>query len=466
METINWKNVVEDRKEDLLNDIERLLRINSVKGDPVDGAPLGEGPKQAIDEIKKMGYEAGFKVNDYGPLVTRIDWGETGEPFGVLGHVDVVPVGTGWDSNPFEPTYKDGKLIARGSLDDKGPLVCAFFAMKLLKERGYIPKRKLQLIVGSDEETNWECLNYYKTIEKLPREGFVPDAYFPVVNGEKGIIHFTIEEGKDDSQTGTYYLVEFKSGTKENMVPGLAEARLKGGSESDIADSFQRFLVENPNVSGQVDQNDEELKITLYGKSAHGSTPSKGVNAATYLAKFLSQHPVKNGKSFLNHMGESFHETTDGKNLGINHQSEIGELTFNVGIANYDCSSGGRIVTDIRFPFSQSSSEIKSHLEEYFEGEDLHIVVKKDPHFVSPDTKLVKTLLKIYESQTGDKGYTKVIGGSTYASLLSEGVAFGALFPSTEDTMHQANEFIPVNDLVLITAIYAQALFELICKAE
>lgn len=464
MKTINWKQVVEDRKEDLLHDIERLLRINSVKGDPIDGAPLGEGPKKAIDEIKKMGVEAGFKVNDYGPLVTRIDWGKSGEPFAVIGHVDVVPVGMGWDSNPFEPTYKDGKLIARGSLDDKGPLVCAFFAMKLLKENGYIPKRQLQLIIGSDEETNWECMKYYQTCEKLPKEGFVPDAYFPVVNGEKGIIHFTIKEGQDDNQVGLYRLILFKSGIKENMVPERAEAHLTGRDYSNIAKNFKEFLSDHSNVTGDLKYGDEELILILYGKSAHASTPSKGVNAGTYLAKFLYQQEIQNGKSFLYYLGESFHETTDGKKLGINHQSNMGDVTFNVGIANYDCKLGGKIVADIRFPSTQTSRGITSQLEEFFKGKSFNIIVKKEPHFVSSDSNLVKTLLRSYEEQTGEKGYTRVIGGSTYASLLSEGVAFGALFPGREDTMHQDNEFIPVNDLIVVTAIYAQALSELICS--
>ena len=75
----------------------------------------------------------------------------------------------------------------------------------------------------------------------------------------------------------------------------------------------------------------------------------------------------------------------------------------------------------------------------------------------------MKKLLDIYEEQTGQKGSERVIGGATYARLLKEGVAFGALFPTTQDTMHQADEHIPVADLLKATAIYAQAIAELAC---
>ena len=56
----------------------------------------------------------------------------------------------------------------------------------------------------------------------------------------------------------------------------------------------------------------------------------------------------------------------------------------------------------------------------------------------------------------------KVVGGGTYGRLMERGVAFGAMFPDTPDTMHQANEYVPVDVLVKACAIYAEAIYELI----
>ena len=84
------------------------------------------------------------------------------------------------------------------------------------------------------------------------------------------------------------------------------------------------------------------------------------------------------------------------------------------------------------------------------------------PHYVSPSDPIVSTLLDVYRRQTGQDAQPKVVGGGTYGRLMERGVAFGAMFPDTPDTMHQANEFIPVDDLFKATAIYAEAIYELI----
>ena len=55
---------------------------------------------------------------------------------GVLGHMDVVPAGDGWNTDPFEGVIADGRITGRGVLDDKGPVIAALYAMKALKDSG------------------------------------------------------------------------------------------------------------------------------------------------------------------------------------------------------------------------------------------------------------------------------------------------------------------------------------------
>ena len=72
-----------------------------------------------------------------------------------LGHVDVVPAGdlTQWDSPPFEPTIRDGKLHARGSADMKGSVACFVNALALFLAKHDDHKGSIGVLITSDEES-------------------------------------------------------------------------------------------------------------------------------------------------------------------------------------------------------------------------------------------------------------------------------------------------------------------------
>lgn len=464
---MNWLEEVTIRKEELFSYLEQLLSIPSVREDELatDECPVGPGPKAALAKMMTFGQEAGFLTRDFGPLVGRIDWGDDSlEPFGILGHVDVVPVGDGWDSDPFTPTYKDGKLIARGVLDDKGPLLCAFFAMKMLKEMGYSPKRQVQVIVGTDEESQWKCVDAYLEQAKLPKQGFVPDAYFPIVNGEKGVASLTVRT-EESALTGKLELMEFTSGLRENMVPETAMAKVKGDDLNQVSSAFEKFLEEELPVTGNCHLAEDELVFELRGKSAHGSTPQNGVNAATYLAIFLASQDFGEGSAFLTSLAKG-HLDYFGEKMGLAYSDDkMGILTLNIGLANYSQGKGSW-VANIRYPQGIDMADAAIRLEKTIRTDQVTFDLddQKRPHYVSSEHPMVKTLLRIYSEQTGLEGYERVIGGATYARLLEEGVAFGALFPDANDTMHQVNEEMTIDDILKTTAIYAQALSELVCQ--
>lgn len=468
--TENWYQEVLQRKEDLLADLERLLVIPSVREDHLANSdcPVGPGPKQALDEFLKMADEAGFSQESFGNIVAHLEWGQGQELFGVMGHLDVVPVGDGWESDPFTPIYRDGKLFARGALDDKGPLVAAFFAMKLLKEKGFVPKKKVRLIVGTDEESDWKCLRYYQSVCPIPKIGFVPDAYFPIVNGEKGNGSLVFEWQCQKDNIGELTLESFEAGQRENMVADKAQAKVSGESLATICASFEDYVASYDFLQGQVTESDKLLTFQLKGKSAHGSKPELGHNAATYLAAFLSQYhfEASYAQEFLTILGKELHLDYFGKRLGLAYSDpQMGQLTLNPGLVSYKAQDSAKIRINLRYPKGVNPSEARLMLENHYLANACKVSLeeKQEPHYVSEEHPLVQSLLNIYHTETGLPAYERVIGGATYARLMPEGVAFGALFPEAVDSMHQANEHIVLEDLLKATAMYARAFVDLVC---
>lgn len=467
---IDWYQEVVARQEDLLAAVERLLRIPSVRDDTLASSdcPVGPGPKAALDEFLVMADEAGFAWTSFGNLVAHIDWGQGEELFGLLGHVDVVPAGDGWISDPFVPTYQDGKLFARGALDDKGPLVAAFFAMTLLKEKGIVPKKTVRLIVGTDEESDWKCLQHYQTVCELPQTGFVPDAYFPIVNGEKGNASLVLTVSDQTVCSSDLSLVYFKAGLRENMVPDKAEALISGIDLEVLKLAFTKFLSRERGITGQVEMTETGLRLLVRGQSAHGSKPEAGVNAATYLAHFLAAWPFN--RQAANHLvvllDKILHLDYFGQAMGLAYSDHrMGRLTLNPGIISYQDGQPGRVLINIRYPKGVDLESAQQLIPQKLAGTGVTFLLqpKQAPHYVPQEHPLVKTLLTIYHEQTDLPAYERVIGGATYARLMPEGVAFGALFPDAIDTMHQANEHIDVEQLLLTCAMYAKALEALAC---
>ncbi|MBF6978722.1 dipeptidase PepV [Aerococcaceae bacterium zg-BR22] len=462
---VNWLAEVEQRKEQLFEDLFRLLRVPSVREDDkaTAEAPVGPGPKAALEEFMKMAQEDGFETKQFGPWAGRVEVGSGEQLLGILGHVDVVPVGTGWDTNPFEPVVKDNRIYARGSSDDKGPTVAAYFAIKLLRELGYEFNQRIHLIVGTDEESGWQCMHHYFQHAEMPDFGFSPDAVFPIINGEKGNVSLTLSMASK-AQEGAQHLVAFDGGLRENMVIQDVTATVKGLQPS-VADLYADFLNEH-DLKGHVDINGDEAVFTLVGKAAHGSTPEKGRNAATYLARFLVEFTFDNhaADDFITLLATELHEDFTADKVGVAHHHDVmGDVSMNVGIVSYRAEKGGHIVLNFRFPEGTTPEVMGERFAKTLSHYDFELAVgeSKEPHYVPADDPLVATLLEVYENQTGLKGHEMTIGGGTYGRLMPRGVAYGALFPDSIDTMHQANEFLAIDDLLRATAIYAEAIYRL-----
>ena len=464
--TIDFKQEVLNHKEDLLKDLFDLLSVRSILGtDITEETPFGSGPREALDLILSFGKRDGYKTKLVENKAGHIEVGQGEELFGILGHVDVVPVvEADWTSHPFKPEIRDGKIFARGSLDDKGPTMAAYYAVKLLDKLGVKWNKRVRVIIGSDEETGFRCVEAYFKHEEQPASGFTPDAMFPLVYAEKARatfdhkLKFLVEDGNYN-----YKLVKFNGGQVLNMVIASAKAELVG-EVSDIKEKFENFLALEK-LDGEVTVEDT-IKLTLKGKAAHGSTPQYGVNGATKLAEFLSTLGLdNNGKNFVDYIVEKLANDPFGEKLGIDYSdNEMGEATYNYGIIDYDLlKKVGIVSTDCRHPMKFDLVARLNGVK--VDNIDIEVTSTKEAHYVPKDDELVTTLMDVYRKHTGDtKNDAFVLGGGTYARCLKKGVAFGLLFPDKEDTMHQANEYLEVEDLLLATAIYAEGIYKLCCE--
>ena len=464
--SIDFKKEVLNHKEDLLKDLFELLSVRSILGtDITEETPFGSGPREALDLILSFGERDGYKTKLVENKAGHIEVGQGEELFGILGHVDVVPVvEADWTSHPFKPEIRDGKIFARGSLDDKGPTMAAYYAVKLLDKLGVKWNKRVRVIIGSDEETGFRCVEAYFKHEEQPASGFTPDAMFPLVYAEKARatfdhkLKFVVEDGNYN-----YKLVKFNGGQVLNMVIASAKAELVG-EVSDIKEKFENFLAKEK-LEGEVTVEDT-IKLTLKGKAAHGSTPQYGINGATKLAEFLSTLGLdNNGKNFVDYIVEKLANDPFGEKLGINYSDdEMGEATYNYGILEYDLERKiGLVSTDCRHPKKFDLVDRLNGIK--VDNIDIEVTSTKEAHYVPKDDELVTTLMDVYRKHTGDtKNDAFVLGGGTYARCLKKGVAFGLLFPGKEDTMHQANEYLEVEDLLLATAIYAEGIYKLCCE--
>lgn len=408
--TIDWEKEVKNREEAILTDLFELLAIPSVREDSQanDDAPVGPGPKAALLKFLEFGERDGFITKNVGNIAGHIEYGEGSEILGIFGHVDVVPAGTGWDTDPFTPIVKDGKLIARGASDDKGPSMAAYYALKIIQELKLPISKKIRFIIGTDEESGWKCMDRYLAVEETPDFGFSPDAEFPIINGEKGIVSIRLHFG--GKQSGTFVLEQFTSGIRENMVPESAQAvvKVKDASKIDsIKEQFAQFL-EKESVSGQLEITGDSLSFQVYGKSAHGAFPQTGINGGTFLASFLAMLPFEeDSQLFLKTAGVDLHQDPFGKKIGIDHTDEkMGELTINPGIFSFEHaqidSSTNYIVLNIRYPQGTTLENIQQELAKKL-GEEVTISLGRaqEPHYVPADDPLVTTLLDVYEEHTG-----------------------------------------------------------------
>lgn len=472
------ERIIEKNFDEEVFVLQELISIKSVAEEPTEksiecGMPFGKGVYEAYKYFLKKGENYGFDavdVDGYGGHLEFKDTGDEGNSqiFGVAAHLDCVPEGEGWTKNPFAGEIKEGLMYGRGTYDDKGPAVAGLFAMKALKEAGFKPQKRIRLILGLDEETNCDGMKYYLENEEMPDMGFTPDGDFPVIYGEKGILMFEIAKKFGKSMSEGIQLRSISGGEADNMVATNARVVVKSDNQKKY-DEISR-LAEKQRETGNMDISvrklGKSLEIKVKGISAHGATPWKGKNAISLMMEFLGN--IEFGSDGVNDFIDFYNNhigyETDGKSLGCFMEDEVsGGTILNVGKIYMDTKSV-HLTVNIRYPISFGEDDIYGGMEEVLKKYDLGITKKmnKLPLFVDPESEFIKGLTQVYREVTGDaKTPPKVIGGGTYARSFEDNfVAFGAKFPEGEAVEHQGDEYIALEDLKLMTKIFAGALLK------
>lgn len=450
-------------EEEFLEDLKELLKKKTIKAKSDDNAPFGHNIVDGLNCVLEISKKYGFNTVNLDNYIGYAEYGEGKDYVGALGHIDVVPEGSNWSQDPFNPVIKDGKIYARGSLDDKGPILCALYALKLIKDSNIKLSKKVRIIFGTNEESGTEDIEHYLKNEKPPMLCFTPDAYFPIVTSEKGILTFEIVKKFKRKLSG--HTIEYiKGGKKSNIVPDYCEIKLVYDSNKILAEEFRDDkLKEKYKIVTDIKKN--TIVIKSYGKSSHGSTPELGNNAISnmlvYLNEVLSLKNEFTGflKAFSNIIGFDCR----GEKLGINFSDEeSGKLTLNLGIINGD-NDEIRMRCNIRYPVMSNHQSIIDEIKKKAKENNLIFEMgnHNPPLHFSKDHKLVMMLKKAYEESTGEVAKLLATGGGTYAKLMPNTVAFGPIFDEKYNLAHQADEFIELSLLKKCIEIYARAIYEL-----
>ncbi len=431
---------IDAHRDELIEIVQEILKIKSVEDKPEEDAPFGIGVKLALEYALSVGEEMGFKTKNLDNYAGYVEFGNGNGLISILGHLDVVPEGKGWDYSPYGGVIADGKIFGRGAIDDKGPIIAALFGLYALKESGISLSKRVRIVFGTNEETGWKGINYYKKKEKEPLIGFTPDGNFPVINREKGILDVTLYR-KFSSLNKE---IRLKGGDRPNMVADRAEA---------VLSSMNGVSSDGVEISGN--------RVIAKGVSAHGAHPWEGKNAITILCNALRDAEITGeARDVVRFINECVDSDVYGEKLGIANEDAIsGKLTVNLGIAEIG-ETEAKIVFNIRYPISDNSERIVEKISEKAKEYDLSVLSTHDnkPLFVDEKEPIVQTLLKVYAETTGEKPYTLAIGGGTYARAMEKGVAFGPVFPGMKAVEHQPNEFIAIDHLIKLAKIYGRAI--------
>lgn len=429
---MNLKARIESYQDDMLRDLNRLLAHDSVAGEPKTGAPCGEAVAQCLEEALTIAGELGLTTRNVEGWVGEASHGQGDDYVAILGHLDIVPVGNDWTANPFGE-IRDGRIYGRGTNDDKGPLVAALYALKALREEGAVLTSPVRVIMGTCEETGGPDIETYLKSEPQPKAGFTPDASFPVIYAEKGILRVELRK---PLKTSDIEILELTGGSAPNMVPDKATLSYCLDGES--------------------------TKLALKGLSAHGSTPELGDNAILKLFRSMKQLDRRLAPE-MEFLLDAFADV-NGEHLGIGLSDEpSGKLTCNLG--QLMCDGGQmKLVLDLRIPVTFTDADVISALRLKFapRGYQLSFGEFTPPLYYPEDLPMIQSLMSVYQEVTGDESARPIaIGGGTYAKSMNNVVAFGPGLPGREEVDHIADEFIRIEDLLTWTHIYAKAILAL-----
>lgn len=442
---------VAEHEEAIFKDIARLVAINSVEGEALPGKPFGEGPARALAEGLRIAEELGLNAVNCDNYIGYAQIGEGEDYLATITHLDVVPVGEGWKEDPFTMREREGWIIGRGVMDDKGPSVLCLYALKYLKDKQIPLRYPVRALLGANEETGMGDVEYYLANYKAPLFCFSPDANFPLCNGEKGITR-----GRMIAKVPLENIVEIKGGFVSNAVPDKAEARIR----AERVEPAPGVTVER--------EADGLWHLTAAGVGGHASLPEGTVNAIGLLVNAILKQKLAGEQEakFLRAVADLI-STSDGSGVGV--QADDGLFRPLTIVGSMIGVEDGRMVQtyDSRFPTNTSGEKIASILlARYGEVLDVECDREAPPFYMSLDKPEVQVCINAYNSITGENAVPYTIGGGTYARDFPNAVSFGPEHPERPapdfaGPIHGVDEAASKEWLLEALKVYILALIEL-----
>ena len=439
----------EENRENVLRDIGRLVAIDSVMGEEKPGMPFGEGPAQALKLGLEIAGELGLEAHNCEDRMGYAQVGQGTDYLATITHLDVVP-SVGWAEDPFTLRRREGYIIGRGVMDDKGPSVLCLYALKYLKDSGMPLRYPVRALLGINEENHMADLDYYLANYKAPLFCFSPDADFPLCNGEKGIFH-----GKVVSWLPMKRVKEIRGGVAANVIPDLAEAWV----EAESLSSTERVTARREG---------DCWHLTARGIGGHASAPEGTVNAIGVLVDYILEQGILSGAEEDFFYGlQRLHSDPYGVNLGLDTEDMIfTPLTIVGGVIGMEDGHLFQTI-DCRYPTTSSGQDIVAQLTgNWGELAEIHVLSDDKPFYMALDNPAVQVCVDTYNAVTGEQAQPYTIGGGTYARHFPNAVSFGPEHPERPapdfaGPIHGVDEAANIEWLMEALQIYILALIEL-----
>jgi len=480
--------LVESRSGQLFDVLCDLIRFETVSGvtEPGGAEKFRRETRRCLDYLRQFAEHHGLTYREHPAGVAVIEWGEGSEAIGFPTHMDVVPPGGDWQHPPFGAVIEDDAIYGRGTEDNKGPAACGLVALLAIRDLGLPARRTIRLIFGTHEEGgDWTDVSGYLATEPSPLHCIVPDALFPIINGEKGMAAlkicppaYALPERADGLR-----LEAVSAGERANIVPDRAAVQLSGPADrkemlvaelNDELDAYRKSRPVRLQEEATLVEDKERFMFFLYflGKSAHGSRPHEGHNAAVDALGYIVRLGFPSGAA-SDFIGLAYCAGKDlsGAYLGVagNHPF-IGPATTSLNIFELNAKSAQAQI-NIRHTLGQTSADlferIRAVVAEKVPEPDRRPTIAYEgivyePLFTDPERypELFAALRAAYQTVTGREARNVATGGTTYAKGFPRAVTFG---PVDEDAgepemAHKADEFVTRALLIRNAKIYAHAL--------
>jgi len=469
--------------DNIVTDLQEMVafRTHAQEGKENWTAPeFGKQRKWLEGRARKLGLE--FKSYDGRVEEITLPRPEGLKPIlAVLTHGDVQDVeGQHWSSPPWEGRIIKGRIVGRGTEDDKGPVVVTLYSMAALRDSGWPLGWTLRLLVANGEESSWEEIPYYLQRAPMPDRTLGVNANYPVTHAQKayGLLTFKAEK-VESPHPGVWRVARMSGGSGNSIIPEQGEALLewvggageKAGAQERLSSLASRWAAEHAPASLAVTREGDLLKVTAAGRGGHTSEPESGHNALGDLTAFLAGLDLRLDAwgSVAAFTGTMVGTETDGARLGIAHTDPVmGPLTSClVYLLEEEGAPAARV--NVRVPRGIGAKEMEEKLTERASSFDARsggrIVTKVqlfgEPHLVPAEGDLVSGLLEVWKEVTGKEGRPVAIGGGTQARLFEGGVDFGPAWPGQVYRGHGTNEYLTIDELHRIGELTVAALWKL-----